>query len=96
LPKITQAKAMAAGRDIDIEVDGGVDASNIESLVRAGANVFVAGSSIFKGDIAAIAYVGAKPAPLFRDIQGARYHRPQQREQLRFSGRLALGLDVDE
>jgi alkylation response protein AidB-like acyl-CoA dehydrogenase len=33
---------------------------------------------------------------LFRDIQGARYHRPQQREQLRFSGRLALGFDVDE
>ena len=33
---------------------------------------------------------------LFRDIQGARYHRPQQREQLHFSGRLALGFDVDE
>ena len=53
LPKITQAKALAAGRNIDIEVDGGVDASNIGSAVRAGANVFVAGSSIFKGDIAA-------------------------------------------
>ncbi|MEO9168845.1 MAG: ribulose-phosphate 3-epimerase [Aestuariivirga sp.] len=53
LPKITQARDMAAGRDIDIEVDGGVDASNIGSAVRAGANVFVAGSSIFKGDIAA-------------------------------------------
>jgi alkylation response protein AidB-like acyl-CoA dehydrogenase len=33
---------------------------------------------------------------LFRDIQGARYHRPQEPSQLRFSGRLALGLDVDE
>jgi alkylation response protein AidB-like acyl-CoA dehydrogenase len=33
---------------------------------------------------------------LFRDIQGARFHRPQERSQLRFSGRLALGLDVDE
>jgi alkylation response protein AidB-like acyl-CoA dehydrogenase len=33
---------------------------------------------------------------LFRDIQGARFHRPQQQAQLRFSGRLALGLDVDE
>jgi len=33
---------------------------------------------------------------LFRDIQGARFHRPQQRSQLRFSGRLALGLDLDE
>jgi acyl-CoA dehydrogenase len=32
---------------------------------------------------------------LFRDIQGARFHRPQQRAQLRFTGRLALGLDID-
>ena len=53
LPKIAQAKALVAGRDIDIEVDGGVDASNIGLAARAGANVFVAGSSIFKGDIAA-------------------------------------------
>ena len=33
---------------------------------------------------------------LFRDVQGARFHRPQERTQLRFSGRLALGLDIDE
>jgi alkylation response protein AidB-like acyl-CoA dehydrogenase len=33
---------------------------------------------------------------LFRDMQGARFHRPQREMQLRFSGRLALGLDVDE
>src|SRR5262249_5348370 len=33
---------------------------------------------------------------LFRDIQGARFHRPQERMQLRFSGRLALGLGNDE
>jgi alkylation response protein AidB-like acyl-CoA dehydrogenase len=32
---------------------------------------------------------------LFRDIQGARYHRPQEQEQLHLSGRLALGLDPD-
>jgi alkylation response protein AidB-like acyl-CoA dehydrogenase len=32
---------------------------------------------------------------LFRDIQGARYHRPQARVQRDYSGRLALGLDVD-
>jgi alkylation response protein AidB-like acyl-CoA dehydrogenase len=33
---------------------------------------------------------------LFRDIQAARYHRPQEREQLRFSGRWGLGLEIDE
>ena len=32
---------------------------------------------------------------LFRDIQGARYHRPAGRTQREFSGRLALGQDVD-
>lgn len=33
---------------------------------------------------------------LFRDIQGARFHRPQERTQVRFSGRLALGLGIEE
>jgi alkylation response protein AidB-like acyl-CoA dehydrogenase len=33
---------------------------------------------------------------LFRDLQGARFHRPQERTQLRFTGRLALGLGLDE
>jgi alkylation response protein AidB-like acyl-CoA dehydrogenase len=32
---------------------------------------------------------------LFRDVQGARFHRPQERAQLRLSGRLALGFDFD-
>ena len=33
---------------------------------------------------------------LFRDVQGARFHRPQERAQLRFSGRFALGRDIDD
>jgi alkylation response protein AidB-like acyl-CoA dehydrogenase len=33
---------------------------------------------------------------LFRDIQGARFHRPQENSQLGFSGRLALGYSLDE
>ena len=33
---------------------------------------------------------------LFRDIQGARFHRPQEQAQLRFSARLALGLPIEE
>lgn len=36
-----------------IEVDGGIGASNIVKVREAGANVFVAGSAVFKGDMAA-------------------------------------------
>ncbi|MBQ9983133.1 MAG: ribulose-phosphate 3-epimerase [Lachnospiraceae bacterium] len=36
-----------------IEVDGGIGADNIVSVMEAGANVFVAGSAVFKGDIVA-------------------------------------------
>ena len=36
--------------DLLIEVDGGVDASNAAQLVRAGANILVAGSAVFKAD----------------------------------------------
>ena len=50
LPKIAQAKALAGGRPIDIEVDGGIDHFTAEAAVRAGANVLVAGTSLFKGD----------------------------------------------
>jgi alkylation response protein AidB-like acyl-CoA dehydrogenase len=32
---------------------------------------------------------------LFRDVQGARYHPLQEKLQLRYAGRLALGLDID-
>ena len=39
------------GYDFDIEVDGGVTKDNLASLIRAGVNVIVSGSSIFKGDI---------------------------------------------
>ena len=31
-----------------------------------------------------------------RDVQGARYHPLQEKVRLRMSGRLALGLDIDE
>jgi ribulose-phosphate 3-epimerase len=49
LEKIRQARAMVGGRAIDIEVDGGVTAANAGEIHRAGANVLVAGSAIFKG-----------------------------------------------
>ena len=40
------------GFDFDIEVDGGINLDNLPSVLEAGANVIVAGSAIFKGDIA--------------------------------------------
>lgn len=47
--KIKKLKSMitASGFNIDIEVDGGINADNIEEIVRSGANVIVAGSAVF-------------------------------------------------
>ena len=50
LDKIRQLRAAAPG--IDIEVDGGVNKGNVAELVTAGANVLVAGTAVFSGDIA--------------------------------------------
>ncbi len=49
LPKIEQTRAMArdAGVEIDILVDGGIDATTAPRVVRAGANLLVAGTSVF-------------------------------------------------
>ncbi len=45
LEKIKKVRSM--DKNIDIEVDGGIGLQNIESVVNAGANVIVAGSSVF-------------------------------------------------
>ena len=37
-----------SGRDIDLEIDGGVTEENVEEIKAAGANVIVAGSTVFK------------------------------------------------
>lgn len=50
LDKVRQAHALIGARPIDLEVDGGVTVDNIGEIARAGANVFVAGSSIFAGN----------------------------------------------
>ena len=47
--KIRGLRAMAGGRPIDIEVDGGVTPENAAAGRAAGANVLVAGSAVFKG-----------------------------------------------
>jgi len=45
IPKVARLRKMSA--TVDIEVDGGVDLSNIEKAAAAGANVLVAGTSVF-------------------------------------------------
>ena len=50
--KIEAVKQMvdAGGHDIDIEVDGGINAETIKECAAAGANVFVSGSALFRYD----------------------------------------------
>lgn len=51
LNKLRQTKALIGGRDIDLEVDGGVTAANAGDIVAAGANVLVAGSAVYGGNV---------------------------------------------
>lgn len=52
--KIRELRAIIdeKGLHTDIQVDGGITKENVEYVMDAGANVFVMGSSVFKGDIA--------------------------------------------
>ncbi len=54
LNKIAETRAMldARGLEADIQVDGGIYMHNVEEVLRAGANIIVAGSAIFNGDTA--------------------------------------------
>lgn len=49
LPKIAEVRSRikASGRDVWLEVDGGVKTDNIAGIAKAGADTFVAGSAIF-------------------------------------------------
>lgn len=51
--KIKELKTIIDERnlDIDIQVDGGINKDNIKSIYDAGANVIVAGTAVFKGNI---------------------------------------------
>jgi len=46
--KVQKLRALAGGRPIDIEIDGGITPQVTADVVRAGANVLVAGSAVFK------------------------------------------------
>ena len=52
--KVRALKKMIDERGLktDIEVDGGVNLENVTEVMDAGANIIVAGSAVFKGDIA--------------------------------------------
>jgi ribulose-phosphate 3-epimerase len=53
LDKLREVRALAEAKGVrpDIEVDGGVTLDNVQEVLAAGANVIVAGSAVFKGDI---------------------------------------------
>ncbi|MBE7079242.1 MAG: ribulose-phosphate 3-epimerase [Clostridiales bacterium] len=50
LDKLKEIRAIISelGKEIDLEIDGGVTAENVEEIKAAGANVIVAGSAVFK------------------------------------------------
>ncbi|MFR9069627.1 MAG: ribulose-phosphate 3-epimerase [Paraclostridium sp.] len=50
--KIKEVKSLIdeQGLNVDIQVDGGIKPSNVDKVVKAGANVIVAGSAIFNSD----------------------------------------------
>ena len=50
VPKISEIRAMieASSRDIELEVDGGIDPSTAPSVIAAGATTLVAGTAVFK------------------------------------------------
>lgn len=52
LDKVRALRRMCKERNLetDIQVDGGVTCENVRELIEAGANVFVAGSAVFKGN----------------------------------------------
>ena len=51
--KVRRLRRMISERKltVDIEVDGGVTLDNVEMLIEAGANIFVAGSAVYKGSV---------------------------------------------
>ncbi|MDA9292228.1 ribulose-phosphate 3-epimerase, partial [Planktomarina temperata] len=55
--KVSQLRAMIGDRPVHIEIDGGVTPLTAPGLIRAGADVLVAGSAVFKGGSV------ANPAP---------------------------------
>ena len=64
--KVSQLRAMIGDRPVHIEIDGGVTPLTAPGLIRAGADVLVAGSAVFKGGSV------ANPAPYGENIRAIR------------------------
>jgi ribulose-phosphate 3-epimerase len=52
LDKVREIRAIIdkSGKDIDLQIDGGITAENVAEAKAAGANVIVAGSAVFKAE----------------------------------------------
>lgn len=50
LPKIAAVRQLLRGRSADVGVDGGIEAATVPQCLKAGTNVFIAGSAIFKAE----------------------------------------------
>lgn len=63
LPKIKQLRQMIdnSGYDIELEVDGGINTENIDAVLEAGANVIVAGNTVF---------TAPSPADMIKRLRG--------------------------
>lgn len=66
IAKIERLRAMVGDRPVHIEVDGGIDTDTAPLVARAGADVLVAGSAVFRGGSV------ADPAPYGANIRAIR------------------------
>ncbi|MEL7092763.1 MAG: ribulose-phosphate 3-epimerase [Pseudomonadota bacterium] len=64
--KIAELRAMIGDREVHIEIDGGVDPTTAPLVAKAGADVLVAGSAVFRGGSV------ADPAPYGTNIRAIR------------------------
>lgn len=48
---LVRKEIISRGLNVDVEIDGGVNRENVEDIIKSGANVIVAGSAVFSGNI---------------------------------------------